>query len=221
MLARGGPSQRFVERTYKLIMETTDFPAPKFGSFEALGLDGKVCFDRFSRYGAYGLENDVKAGGADSDSIGYEKVRWEEVRWGELQEQCLQDNAARFKISSITGKPAQERTAVLIRTWDAYEYTPNDIQVLRSLITELALYSGADYHVVIFVHVKDKSVPIWTDKEVYQRILNLSVPAEFRDIAQLWNEELCERLYPNIGDNGLVNCPCYAICFMLLHVKFC
>lgn len=30
------------------------FPAPRFGSYEALDLDGDVCTDRYSRFGVYG-----------------------------------------------------------------------------------------------------------------------------------------------------------------------
>ena len=33
-------------------------PQPRFGSHEAMGLDGDVCTDRYSRFGAYGYDDD-------------------------------------------------------------------------------------------------------------------------------------------------------------------
>ena len=33
-------------------------PQPRFGSHEAMGLDGDVCMDHYSRFGAYGYDDD-------------------------------------------------------------------------------------------------------------------------------------------------------------------
>lgn len=35
----------------------------------------------------------------------------------------------------------QQRTAVLVRTWTGYSYTPNDVQAIRSMVAELSLLS--------------------------------------------------------------------------------
>lgn len=93
----------------------------------------------------------------------------------------------------------QERTAILIRTWDSYDYQENDIQAIRSLITELSLLSGGEYQVFLFVNVKkpadaDAEVPLWNNNDAYMSVLQ-RVPEELRSIAILWNEEVCAEWY--------------------------
>ena len=58
------------------------FPESSFGSYEAMGLDGDVCTDRYSRFGAYGFEEDH-----DDDIPGFIRpplVSWLEVDWHDL-----------------------------------------------------------------------------------------------------------------------------------------
>ncbi|KAJ5086557.1 hypothetical protein NUU61_007864 [Penicillium alfredii] len=73
----------------------TSFPVPRFGSYEALGLDGDVCTDRYSRYGVYGYEED-----SEDDVPGFTRpaaVPWDEVDWYQLQASCYERNAGRYK----------------------------------------------------------------------------------------------------------------------------
>ncbi|KAI9829675.1 MAG: hypothetical protein M1819_006046 [Sarea resinae] len=199
------------------------FPAPTFGSFEAVGFDGDVCFDRFSRYGAYGFDN----GGAWN--AGWSKpstVSWETTKWGELQQKCLSRNQNRYSPKSRVNSPKdpgigdpekpewtinvkdeqgrapsfKSRTAILIRSWDSYPYTMNDLQVIRALITELSLLSGGEYQVFLLVNVKDLNLPIFTDPNVYREVLENYVPDELRDIAILWSEQICQAWYPKVGE---------------------
>lgn len=70
------------------------FPFPMFGSHEALELDGNVCADRCTRWGAYGfkeVENN-KIGGCHTPK----QITWEQVNWGALQNQCSDRNANRY-----------------------------------------------------------------------------------------------------------------------------
>ncbi|KAI0377269.1 hypothetical protein F5Y04DRAFT_273185 [Hypomontagnella monticulosa] len=92
----------------------------------------------------------------------------------------------------------ESRTALLLRTYTGKEYSENDKQVIRSLITELSLRTGGQYQVFLFVHVKDTAYAIWDDEETYQYVLQRSVPPEFRDIAVLWNDEATQTMYPKI-----------------------
>jgi hypothetical protein len=71
---------------------------------------------------------------------------------------------------------------------------------IRAMITELALQSGGEFQVFLLVNVKDRSEPIFTDAKAYQRVLDRSLPRELCSIAVLWSEEICERLYPDVGD---------------------
>jgi len=68
------------------------FPQPFVGGYGIIGLDDDVCFDRYSRYGAYGFGDDEVLG----DAKRRKALRWESVRWGELQDDCLRRNEKRY-----------------------------------------------------------------------------------------------------------------------------
>ncbi|KAI1176591.1 hypothetical protein F4777DRAFT_577888 [Nemania sp. FL0916] len=95
-------------------------------------------------------------------------------------------------------KSTEPRTALLLRTYTGKDYNENDMQVIRSLITELSLRTGGVYQVYLFVHVKDNGYAIWEDEGTYQYVLQQNVPAEFRDIAILWNDEAVQSMYPKL-----------------------
>ncbi|TQB69431.1 hypothetical protein MPDQ_001867 [Monascus purpureus] len=188
------------------------FPEPMFGSHKAVGLDGRISFDRYTRYGAYGF------GESESSVDNWmkpEKVEWDQVDWGTLQEECLERNADRFpdpyknadqSYPSGTSNlhiPPQSRTAVLIRSYTGKVYSENDKQVIRSMITELALQSGGEYEVVLLVHVRDDNIPI-DDPEVCQQVLRENVPQEFWGITTLWNMPTAAARYPLV-DPALVD----------------
>lgn len=194
-----------------------DFPNITIGSAEAVGLDAHSCFDRDNRYLPYGLDT---ADGFD----------WTSVWWGQLQNDCLQRNKDRYadtarapmQIQPSRGLPkdhdkwdddenapsfVQEegpkphhRTAVLIRTWEGYSYTENDMQAIRALVTELSLLSGGEYQLYLLVNVKEREADIYNNPQVYQDVLKRVVPRELRDISVLWTERVCEEWYPKVND---------------------
>ncbi|KAI0474480.1 hypothetical protein F4859DRAFT_95407 [Xylaria cf. heliscus] len=100
-------------------------------------------------------------------------------------------------VSSIS-KDTEPRTAILLRTYTGKDYNENDKQIIRSLVTELSLRTGGRYQVFLFVHVKDNAYAIWDDEGTYQYVLQQNVPAEFRDIAILWNDEAVQAMYPRL-----------------------
>lgn len=194
-------------------------PEAPVGSFEAVGLDDKACFDRLNRYAPYGLTTGRTL---PDGSLERSDVDWSSVSWGRLQQRCRSENAGRFAPMQyqkrdadamlhdelefgpmISSKPLQappkKRTAVLIRTWDSYNYTENDLFNIRAIVTELALWSRAEYEVILFVNVKDKTLPIYTDREIHQQVLEASVPLELRDMAMLWNEDVLGTMYSKLG----------------------
>ena len=228
------------------------FPYPDVGSWEAVGLDENICFDRYSRLGPYGFED------ALGPSRSTTRKDLNGVKWGSLQNKCLAKNKSRFELGNTPevrpgigspddekmgttntakrdvsqdqselhkrdawrdsesnnrvaeprahshnaqlSKPYKARSAVLIRTWDDYQYTENDLLSIRSLVSELALQSGGEYSVFLFVNVKDMSRPIWTSDVAYNEALNQYVPAEFHDMAILWSEQVCQEWYPKVGE---------------------
>lgn len=193
------------------------FPKAAIGDPEASGVDINRCYDAESRYGPYGYYQD------DADSA--TRHDWDTVRWGSLQDQCLRANRLRFEPHArepsillpqlaLTeestadnnsewhdpGVPQhRKRTALLVRTWEGYQYTSNDRQAMRALVTELSLLSGGEYSVFLFINVKDRSLNL-TDASVQHDFIESNVPAEFRDITVLWNEGFVEEMYPNVGD---------------------
>lgn len=224
------------------------FPNPGFGSYNALGLDRNLCFERETRMGQYGMSPLVKADG--------EQLKWDDVNWGDLQDRCLERNRARFaangpesesvatdgsgsadskrdvdsnenpenehimhtvrrfwrkrgvqrrsdkpivnskRPSNATSK-LEPRTALLLRSFSGKEYTDNDKEVIRSLVTELNLRTGGEFEVFLFVHIKDEHREIWTD-DAYNKALEEHVPAEFRSMSVLWNEPAVNSMYTNM-----------------------
>ncbi|KAH0388130.1 hypothetical protein KCU92_g1026, partial [Aureobasidium melanogenum] len=186
-----------------------NFPNISVGS--DLGIDLHSCFDRESRYAPY-------------DSTSNNAPNWETVKWGQLQNECLDKNKERYgehqrksmelrpsrtkpkeddseeKTESTAGPKPHHRTAILIRTWEGYTYTENDLQAIRSLVTETSLLSGGEYQVYLFVNVKQRDADIYDNEETYNSILHQVVPAELRDISVLWTEKVCEEWYPKVGD---------------------
>lgn len=224
---RGKPlNQSYEDLMTAYMSRPVGLPYPDIGSWEAVGLHEDLCFDRYGRLGPYGLDVDTNEAGVTRPShVDWERVEWGRLqdectnrnrdrfsnaavartRTGKMTDHFglnspLQKRQS-YQITSSTDdsyKQHQKRTAILIRTWDDYKYRENDKQMIRSLITELSLLSGGEYHVFLFVNVKDKTIPIFTDDAAYQRALEEYVPEEFRDIAILWTEEVCEDWYPKV-----------------------
>ncbi|CAI7664862.1 unnamed protein product [Penicillium manginii] len=204
------------------------FPESQFGSFEAMDLDGNVCTDRYSRFGAYGYDEM-----SEEDVPGFTRppqVPWSEVDWHELQSLCFERNVDRYRPGSATTQtqerplsfelrrppqktydsydtplPGQKRyhnrSALLIRSWHTMTWTENHRQYLRALIMELSLHSGGEYEVFLLVHVNDDDLPIFSDTKTMNRLRN-SIPAEFRSMALFFNNKLLEAWYPKIAEHS-------------------
>jgi len=202
------------------------FPNPSIGSGIATGIDMTRCYDRYNKFGPYGY-GQTERGYVDDWERPLSKPDWPSVPWGQLQDKCVVVNRERYQplarqtVNLAPGKAFSNtlehqmikqptegtgqkkhhpRTAVLIRTWEGYDYTENDLHTIRSMITELSLLSGGEYHVFLFVNVKDKNADIWNNQQVYEDKLKKSVPREFLSIAVLWNENIFQEWYPRIGD---------------------
>ena len=93
------------------------------------------------------------------------------------------------------------RTAVVLRTWDANEWTVDTIQYIRSMIVELSLHSGAEYEVIIMVEITDASAQIFGNHASYQQTLKKAVPDEFENNTILFDRQLLEKWYPKAGQH--------------------
>lgn len=226
-----GPRGRDLDRTrledMMLVYKGSQigFPEPQFGSYEAMGQDGNVCTDRYSRFGAYGYDDT-----SEEDVPGFSRpprIPWSEVDWNELQSSCFKRNADRYKpvnnesqerpLSFKLRRPPQiaedaydtpqsghkryhSRSALLIRAWHTMTWTENHREYLRALIMELSLHSGAEYEIFLLVHVKDDDLPIFSDPKTMNRLRHL-IPAEFRNMALFFNNKLLEAWYPKIAEH--------------------
>lgn len=201
-------------------------PEPSLGSYEVLGLRDDVCFDRFGRYGPYGLGYTKRQGGSgvglDTESSGSEAV-WAEsgqidynrVNWGDAQERCSAANQHRFlepdtltkqlPVSEESRKGKRGRIAVVIRCYTGFKWTELSILNVRAMITELSLKSGAEYSVHLLLHVRDDTQPIWADDVTVQRVLDANVPGEFHSTVTLWSESQMRLFYPGYFGKSLKN----------------
>jgi hypothetical protein len=105
--------------------------------------------------------------------------------------------AAQKATSEIMTK-IKPRTAVLIRSSTGQNYSENDKENLRAMISELALRSGAEYEIFLLVQVKDDTIPIWTDPKMYKKVVQENIPKEFWNMTVLWNDAEMKELYPLI-----------------------
>ncbi|KAK6003646.1 hypothetical protein QM012_009417 [Aureobasidium pullulans] len=93
------------------------------------------------------------------------------------------------------------RTAVVLRTWNAYQYSDNQLAWMRAMITELSLDTGGHFQVFMLVNVKDNSLDLFDD-HIYSQVLEQSVLKEFLDVALLYNEAILRKWYPKVGEYG-------------------
>ena len=101
-------------------------------------------------------------------------------------------------------KESRDRTAVILRGWQGVEYTPELLQSIRSMISELSLHSGGEYSVYLMVEIKDRDRHILTSpgSGAYQKALDDIIPREFHNMTILFNQDLLNAWYPEIDPRG-------------------
>ena len=99
----------------------------------------------------------------------------------------------------------KKKSAVVLRTYDGLDWTPETIQHIRSYIMELSLHSGGEYEIIILSEVKNPKDRIFDDEEAYNQVLLGAAPSEFRDMLVLFNEELLKQWYPLVKDDQQVD----------------
>ncbi|KAJ4293318.1 hypothetical protein N0V90_008600 [Kalmusia sp. IMI 367209] len=88
------------------------FPKVFAGGYDAVGLDGDVCFDRYSRYGPYGFGDDVYPEDVEDWIAPGTVPEWHDVPWGALQDDCLERNKERYRPEAQTSSVRSTNTAL-------------------------------------------------------------------------------------------------------------
>ncbi|KAL2865450.1 DUF3405 domain-containing protein [Aspergillus lucknowensis] len=191
----------------------------RFGRLGPYGLGYSV------RKGGTGAGLEGHREGAERIWDDFPPVDFSRVSWAAAQNRCMAINSHRFKtdpfVSMMVGSPDPEvstetlenptatpegkqdrlpRTAVIIRTWHDFQYTPEDILYLRSLVSELSLLSGGEYTIHFLIHVRDTNLQIWADDDTYDRVLKEALPEEFHGMGTLWSEQQMALLYPGLEE---------------------
>ncbi|KAJ2970548.1 hypothetical protein NQ176_g8138 [Zarea fungicola] len=201
-----------VPSVYAYDVVPDDMPVPTLGSYELLGIRDDVCFDRFGRYGPYGLGYSEAIGGIglgnDTESSGNEQVwsttgriDYRTVDWAEAQQRCYTSNEHRYRKAGSRGDalaPAESRprTAIVVRCYEGFKWTPMAILNFRAMITELSLKTGGEYSVHLLMQVRDTKLPLWAVSSARKQYLNKHVPIELQGLVTLWSESQMKLLYP-------------------------
>ncbi|RDA87130.1 hypothetical protein CP532_4251 [Ophiocordyceps camponoti-leonardi (nom. inval.)] len=202
-------------------------PEPVMGSYDLLGIRDDVCFDRFGRYGPYGLGYSKMHGGAgvgaETESTGSEhvwaetgQINYNRVDWGEAQDRCYAANRHRFLddpdkaeeeqgTTTADGQKKKSRMAVVVRCYQGFKWTELAVLNFRAMVTELSLRSGGEYTVHLLLHLHNTDEPIWADDMTVQRLLDTMVPAEFHGLVTLWSEPQMRLFYPGHFGETLEN----------------
>ena len=178
---------------------------PFYGSYNLLGMEDNVCFDRYSRFASYGYGYTPQQGGLgpgnSSEHAGADKVfeksgiiDYSDMDWGSAQMRCHAKNEARFVESKA--KERLPRHAYVLRIWQDYYFNEHGMYTIRAMINELSLKSGGEYDVHFLLHVKDTSIPIWASDTVYRQYIKENMPREFWNMTTLWSEAQLMNYYP-------------------------
>lgn len=204
--------------SYELLGLKDDICWERFGRFGPYG------YGYDAEEGGLGLAEKSEKAGTMKVWKKQPKIDYRNVTWGDAQRRCHEKNKRRFepeaKTSSYTNeKPTSQssgsssdtnvtttraatsikrvqRQAYVLRCYTGYRWDDHQLLTMRAMITELALKTGGEYDVHLLVQVRDDSIPIWTDKEIYRKTVEENVPEEFWGITTLWSEELMRLYYP-------------------------
>jgi len=66
------------------------------GSYVALDIDSNLCFERETRLGPYGFQEELLTDAATSLKMLRRRTNWDSINWGSLQQECALRNADRY-----------------------------------------------------------------------------------------------------------------------------
>ncbi|KAK5135837.1 hypothetical protein LTR08_004485 [Meristemomyces frigidus] len=165
------------------------FPEPQHGSYDVFGLSSTTCMSSKVRYSPYTSANTSPSNG---------RLPWQrdDVDFARLQRQRAASNPE----SNAARDQQRSRTAVVLRAWDGFEWTDDDIRNARALVVELALFSAGKYELFILLHVRDASDALPKLNENLEDVKLRFVPPAFVNMTELWTYADVEAAYPEVGE---------------------
>ncbi|KAK3360070.1 hypothetical protein B0T25DRAFT_601400, partial [Lasiosphaeria hispida] len=136
------------------------------------------------------------------DEAGLREVPFQGQKRRRVRQLGSKTNGTERRTKPTTPKAREPRTALLLRSYTGRQYSDNDKQVIRSLITELSLRSGGEYDVFLFVNVKEET-NIWEGEDAYQQVVRSQIPQEFWNITVLWDDQSVKRVYKSLTPKAL------------------
>jgi len=140
---------------------------PLFGSYDALGLRKDVCFDRYGRYGPYGLGYANDTGGTGLGLHGDQsltdpiwktsgQIDWKSIDLGDAQKRCYQRNQGRFTL--VRRSNHQEHAGSLARVPDgdqqqSHVHNGNSSTISRTVVV-LRAWSGLEYTPAVRLYIR-------------------------------------------------------------------
>ncbi|KAL2268710.1 hypothetical protein VTJ83DRAFT_3556 [Remersonia thermophila] len=139
-------------------------PNPFMGSHKVLGLRDDVCFDRFGRYGPYGLGYSFDEGGLevgmDTESAGSEvvwertgKINYAGIDWGEVQNRCYEANKQRFvEVAAPTGLFPAMKTKTVVQPRE--ESAPETKKKMPRTAVVVRAYTGFPWSAHLILNLR-------------------------------------------------------------------
>ena len=98
---------------------------------------------------------------------------------------------------------ATRRTAIVLRSYEGFQYTKENMWMIRSLITEASLRTGGEYGVILLVDIHDADLNIFESQENYDKGMErAAIPEELRSITILWDVNMLETWYPAVKEHS-------------------
>ncbi|KAK4546818.1 hypothetical protein LTR36_001550 [Oleoguttula mirabilis] len=185
--------------------ECVGFPHPPLGSYETLGLSATRCMSDRVRYEPYrSLQSDLYNGSAAE--------RWDDVDLARLQRDCrILDDGRPMATSQgdldesevPRESPKRPRTAVILRGWNGFRWTEDDMQNVRAMVTELAMFSGGEYELFVLLHLRNATQAVPLPGETLENVKLRYVPKALVNMTELWTYIDVETTYPKVGEHDV------------------
>lgn len=131
--------------------------APIFGSHELLNLRGDICFDRYGRYGSYGLGYGSEKGGTGMGLHGDQgltepiwsttsHINWISIDLGDAQKRCRERNQGRYApVKGIKHENDEPVTEFPDLDWQNYQSQEGNSSMIPRKAIVLRAWTGFEY----------------------------------------------------------------------------